>query len=68
LPLVTNMTKDQICEAKALDFGVSYGRTLAGGKSYLTDLIERFLHSLLLTDTLLPFFVQFTLPRTTLPV
>lgn len=30
LPLVTNMTKDQICEAKALDFGVSYGRTLAG--------------------------------------
>jgi hypothetical protein len=70
LPLVTNMTKDQICEAKALDFGVSYGRTLAGGKSYLTDLIERFLHSLLLTHThtLLPFFVQFTFPRTTLPV
>jgi hypothetical protein len=37
LPLSTNMTKHQICEAKALDFGVSYGRTLAGGKSYLKE-------------------------------
>mmetsp|Transcript_19647 Transcript_19647/g.32597 ORF Transcript_19647/g.32597 Transcript_19647/m.32597 type:complete len:208 (-) Transcript_19647:123-746(-) len=30
LPLVMNMTKDQICEAKALDYGVSFGRTIAG--------------------------------------
>lgn len=44
LPLVTNMTHDQICEAKALDFGVSYGRTVAGGKftvCFVTNSLSR---------------------------
>lgn len=30
LPLVMELTPEQICEAKALDWSVSYGRTIAG--------------------------------------
>jgi hypothetical protein len=30
LPVVMNLTQAQICEAKALDYGVAYGRTISG--------------------------------------
>jgi membrane-associated phospholipid phosphatase len=30
LPVVMNLTQAQICEAKALDYGVAYGRSISG--------------------------------------